>query len=506
MQSLTQLSSHLAIDLGASSGRAILGVLQSADSSDSAGKKLRIHELHRFEHFGQPTPTGPVWNLVDIWRNILEGMKSTASYCEQHELKLSSIGIDCWGVDWALLGPSGELLGLPHCYRDPQNDAICERVLKKLGGFDWLYSRTGIQKLAFNTVFQIAARFEKEPKLFEAAERLVFVPDLLHFWLSGNIAVERTIASTSALLNIETQDWDREIIERLGVPQRLFGPITDPGTRIGNVANEVLEVTGFEYDVSVVLPASHDTASAIAAVPAERGAQWAYLSTGTWSLLGAEIARPVTTAEACAFPFTNELGVEGTVRFLKNITGLWIIQELRREAADAHGKLPNFSEMMQQAQAADAFQVLFDTAAPQFLAPGNMSKKISDYGLKTDQSYVSELGDVVRSSLESLAICYRDTLKRLEAVLDRSFDTLHVVGGGCQNVLLNQFIADAVDCEIVCGPVEATAIGNLLVQALGVGTVGDLDELRSVVRRSFVPEIVAPSSAASRWDDKAIVR
>jgi len=507
------LSTHLAIDLGASSGRAIIGVIQGAnkteekttDGKTTDGKTLRIEELHRFEHIGQPTPVGPVWNLTDIWRNIIEGMKSAASYCSAHDLNLSSVGVDCWGVDWALLGQSGELLSMPHCYRDPQNDAIHQRILEKIGGFEWLYGRTGIQLMAINTIFQISARYEKEPKLFDAAAQFVFIPDLFHYWISGEVAVERTVASTSALLNIQTQDWDRELIERLGIPQHLFGSIADAGTKIGHVREAVLKATGLTGDIAVVLPASHDTASAIAAVPAKSNTNWAYLSSGTWSLLGAELAQPVTTKEACEFPFTNELGVNGTVRFLKNITGLWIIQELRRDCADENGNMPDFSEMMQQAENAEAFQVLFDTAAPQFLQAGEMSKKIADYGVRSGQAELRETGEFVRSSLESLALCYRDTLKRLEDVLGQTFDTLHVVGGGCQSVLLNQFIADAIDCEIICGPVESTAIGNVMVQAMGFGTVEGLDELRAIVRNSFDPQVVTPSSAKSKWQELNII-
>lgn len=498
-------TAHLAIDLGASSGRAILGLLESKPESTQPPRQVQLEELHRFEHLGQPTPTGPVWNLIDIWRNILEGMKLAVAACNQKGLALTSVGVDCWGVDWALLGESGELLSLPHCYRDPQNDAVCEEVLQQLGGNEWLYSRTGIQLMSLNTVFQIAARKKREPKLFAAASKLVFIPDLLNYWLSGTIAVERTIASTSSLLNVESGDWDTEILKRLDIPSSLFGPIIEPGAELGTVREDLVAITGVPQDLKIIAPASHDTASAIAAVPAESGTDWAYLSSGTWSLLGAELKQPNISSTAAEVPFTNELGIDGTVRFLKNITGLWMVQELQREFKQTGEGPFGFPELMEAAATATPFRTLVNPNDKEFSEPGNMAGKIAAYAQRTGQPVPRSVGELVRCSLESLAICSRDTLRQLEQVTGSVFSKLHIVGGGSKNELLNQFIADASNCTVIAGPGEATAIGNILVQGIGCGVVEDLEELRSIVRDSFTPVMFTPSDQAGQWIERSVM-
>ncbi len=498
-------TAHLAIDLGASSGRAILGLLDDAGSNDSSPRQVELRELHRFEHLGQPTPTGPVWNLVDIWRNILEGMKLAARVCNEEGLSLTSIGVDCWGVDWVLLGESGELLSLPHCYRDPQNDAVLDETLTQLGGAEWLYSRTGIQLMSINSIFQIAARRKREPKLFEAASKLLFIPDLLHYWLSGTIAVERTVASTSSLLNIESGDWDPEILNRLDVPQSLFGQLVEPGSEVGTVRDELVSLTGVPRDLKVIAPASHDTASAIAAVPAQEGTDWAYLSSGTWSLLGAELKQPNISPVAAKVPFTNELGIDGTVRFLKNITGLWMVQELQREFRQTREGNFDFPELMQAAAAATPFMAIVNPNDKLFSEPGNMAKKIADFAERTGQRVPQSVGELIRCSLESLAICSRETLRQLEEASGKSFSHLHIVGGGSKNELLNQFIADATGCSVIAGPSEATAVGNILVQGIGCGAVRDLEELRAIVRNSFTPVAFGPSDHAEGWNDHSVL-
>ncbi|MEM7457605.1 MAG: rhamnulokinase family protein [Planctomycetota bacterium] len=487
-------SAHLAIDLGASSGRAILGILSASP------KTLQIKEIHRFEHIGLPTPTGPVWNLTDIWRNILEGMKKTAAYCVQQHLELESIGVDTWGVDWALLGESGELLALPHCYRDPQNNAAHTEALEKLGGFPWLYERSGIQDMAINTLFQVYARFKEEPQLFAAARHLVFMPDLFHFWLSGKISVERSIASTSAMLNVANGTWDYQIFERLGMPTHLLGPIIDPGTRLGTVTAEVAGATGVPSTLAVVAPASHDTGSAVAAVPAETTEGWAYLSSGTWSLLGAELSKPNCSQAALEVPFTNELGIDGTVRFLKNITGLWMVQELRREHNEQNESETGFAELMQLAEAAEPCRTLVDPSFGEFLAPGNMAGKIAAFAERTGQPVPETIGQFVRCCLESLAFCYRDVLEKMQEVVGQSFSQLHVVGGGSKNSLLNQLTADITGMQVICGPAEATAIGNVLIQAIGCDQLADINELREVVKRCTSPEVVVPNPESAYPD------
>lgn len=465
---------HLAIDLGASSGRAIMGVLEGSPT------RLRLEEVHRFEHLGCPTPAGPVWDLTGIWHNILTGLTKASAWCVENSITLESIGVDTWGVDWTLVGSSGELIGLPHCYRDPQNEAACQKVLDKVGGFGRLYEQTGIQLLPFNTIFQIAARHEREPRLFDAAQRLVFLPDLFHYWLSGELATERTIASTSGMLDVESGEWCKALLNQLGLPTEILGPIVEPGSTIGTLREDVATATGASANLKVVVPASHDTASAVAAVPATEKQGWAYLSSGTWSLLGAELDHPVYNEAAQQGPFTNERGVCGTVRLLKNIAGLWLLQELRREVEQK-----DFAELVNEARAAEPGRTLIDPNYPEFAAPSDMAEKIRKFARNSNQPEPQSVGELVRCCLESLALCYSDTLIELETVVGNSLDRIHMVGGGIRNTLLNEFTASATGKSVVAGPVEATAAGNVLVQAMGCGELAGIEEIRQVLVNSF---------------------
>ncbi|QDS97244.1 rhamnulokinase [Adhaeretor mobilis] len=483
---------HLAIDLGASSGRAIVGVLAGSPL------KLQLEEVHRFEHSPCPTPTGPVWNLTGIWQHILTGLRAGAAWCKENDAELQSVGVDTWGVDWTLLGASGELLALPHCYRDPANDAACERVLEELGGFEPLYERTGIQLMPLNTIFQLAARHAAEPRLFDAASRLVFLPDLFHYWLSGELSCERTIASTSSLLAVESGEWDTSLIEQLGLPSELFAPLIEPGTKLGTLRAEIAKETGTAANVQVVLPASHDTGSAIAAVPAVGDASWGYLSSGTWSLLGVERDTPVYSTAAREAPFTNERGAQRTIRLLKNIAGLWLIQELKRDL-EKEGQQASFAHLVKEAEAAEPGRTIINPDRAEFAAPGDMRAKIRQFALETKQEVPETTGQYARCCLESLALCYGRTIGQLEGVLGESLDVLHIVGGGIQNTLLNRMAAEVVSKPVVTGPVEATAVGNLMVQAMGCGEVGNLSEVRQTVARSFDLETIEPTQTA-RWE------
>ena len=480
-------TAHLAIDLGASSGRAIVGVLEGRPV------RLRMEEVHRFKHLACPTPAGPVWDLTGIWQSILTGLRAGAAWCRENDVELQTIGVDTWGVDWTLLGKSGELLTLPHCYRDPQNEPASERVLEQLGGFERLYSRTGIQLLPFNTLFQVAARYEQEPKLFDAADRLVFVPDLLSYWLSGEVATERTIASTSSIISVETGDWDYELLSQLGLPTPILGPIVEPGTKLGPLLGEVADATGASSSVQVVATASHDTAAAIAAVPATGDASWAYVSSGTWSLLGAELDSPLVTEAARAVPFTNEQGIGQTVRFLKNIAGMWFVQQYRQDL-EKQGEQWDFAQMTSEAEAEEPFRTLVDPNSPDFASAGNIVEKMRLCARRTEQPEPETVGQAVRCWLESLALSYRHTLEQLESVVGQTFDELHIVGGGIQNKLLNQMTADTLCRPVICGPVEATAIGNVMVQAMGSGEVSDISELRQIVARSSELERYEPGA------------
>jgi rhamnulokinase len=475
------MQAHLAIDLGASSGRAIVGALH-----ESSGKplQLRLQEVHRFEHHVHETPKGPIWDLAGIWRHLLTGLAAAAEWCRENHVELKSIGVDTWGVDWVLVDKQGELLGLPHCYRDPQNEVACQQVLAKVGGFEALYERTGIQMLPFNTLFQLQARYVAEPAMFAAADRLLFLPDLLHFWLSGEQATELSIASTSSMLNVDRGDWDRELLSSLGLPTEILGTIVEPGTPLGRLKSEIAQQTGAPADLQVIIPASHDTASAVAAVPAKADSDWAYLSSGTWSLLGAELTTPVSTAAAREVPFTNERGVGGTIRFLKNIAGLWLVQELQRDF-QRQGHERTFEQLAAEARSAEAGRTVIDPDFPEFATAGDMSNKIQRYANDTGQAVPETMGQLVRCCLEGLARSYAKTLDQLRQVSGTNIDVLHLVGGGTQNELLNELTAQAVDCDVTVGPIEATAIGNTLVQAMACGRFANLPELREVVTHSF---------------------
>lgn len=502
---------YLGIDLGASSGRAILGVLSKLAGGPP---RLQLEEVHRFEHQMCPTPSGPVWNLTGIWLDVLEGMRRAQRWCADEECELISVGVDAWGVDWSVVGASGELLALPHCYRDPQNEVACQSVLKQISKAE-LYEQTGIQLMPINSIFQVVARNQAEPALMRAAQRLLFIPDLIHYWLSGEMMNERTVASTSGLLSVETGDWDFELMQKLGLPEHLFGDLIEPGTIVGSVSEAVAHATGVSPSLKVVAPGSHDTASAVAAVPVSgdpdkrnrgdgdkkreskasiiepaatgREQLWAYLSSGTWSLLGIESMSRCATPAARDIPFTNELGLEGTTRFLKNIAGLWLVQELRRERQTL-GEEVSFAELTQQAAAAEPCRTLIDPNAAQFAAPGNFAAKIREFARVTDQPEPETLGDLVRCCLDSLALCYLQTIKSLERVRNVEITRLHIVGGGIKNRLLSKITAAAIQRPVICGPVEATAVGNVLVQAIGCGELAGLTELREVVANSFSPE------------------
>jgi rhamnulokinase len=475
-------SAYLAIDLGAESGRAIVGALDRG--------RLEIHELHRFGNRPQRMPTGLHWDVLGLWREVLEGARKAVAWAAENSRALRSIGVDTWGVDFALLGRSGELLGTPHCYRDARNAAAFEKTIAAIGRAA-IYDATGIQFMALNTLYQLVAWRDADAQILERADKLLFMPDVMHYLLTGRAVNEATIASTSQMIDARTGRWATALLERLCLPTQMLGQIVSPGTRLGTLRADVAADIGADHRLEVIAPASHDTASAVAAVPAERGTDWCFLSSGTWSLLGAELDEPCLTAAARDAPFTNEGGVGGTTRFLKNIAGLWLVQECRREFA-ARGEECDYDRLIASAQAAPPFCTLIDPDQPPLGAPGRMLEKIAELARATDQPAPREIGQFMRCCLESLALSYRRTLRQLEAVLGRTFNVLHIVGGGARNTLLNQMTADAIDRRVVVGPPEATALGNILVQALGDGALRDRFEIRRVVSDSVRPTIYEP--------------
>jgi rhamnulokinase len=463
----------LAFDLGAESGRAVLGRFD--------GDCLQLEVVHRFANGSVRTLDNLHWDVLRLHGEMLAGLRK----CAAEQGGLDGLGIDTWGVDFALLGRGDTLLGNPRHYRDPHTEHVMEEAFRRVPREE-VFRQTGIQFMRFNTLFQLLALQRDRSPLLEVAESLLFMPDLFHFFLTGVKANEFTDATTSQLYNPTTRGWARELIRAFSLPERIFGPLVEPGTVLGPLRPTVAADTGLGA-VPVILPATHDTGSAVAAVPATsgtRGPGWAYISSGTWSLMGTELPAPLLDDRALRCNFTNEGGVAGTIRFLKNIMGLWLVQECRRcwqRAGRDHG----YDELARLAAAAPPFGSVINPDDPSFLLPASMPAALADFCRRTGQPAPEEPGAVVRCALEGLALRYRWVLERLEELLGGKLEVIHVVGGGCQNELLCQLTADACNRPVLAGPVEATAIGNVLVQALGLGLLGSLAEAREVVRRSF---------------------
>lgn len=488
---------YLAIDLGAESGRVIVGILEN--------DRLRLEEIHRFMHEAVWLPTGLHWNITGIWREIIAGLQKAAGWAKANHVELVSVGVDTWGVDWALVDKAGELVGLPHAYRDPRNNAAYEEVLAKLGA-ERIYQTTGIQFMALNTLYSLYAHKKADPGALAAADALIFIPDLLHYWLSGERWIEATIASTSQMIDCHTGDWARDMLGELDLPTNILGSITAPASVIGTLRQPIAEETGLPTTLRVVAPASHDTGSAVAAVPGEPAsaggeADWCYISSGTWSLLGAELKTPCVTPAAQAASFTNELGINNTFRFLKNIAGLWLVQECRRDLARQGTEL-DYPTLARFAEQSPALRTIVHPDYAPFQAPGAMLQKMTEYAHVTAQPKPTSPGEFVRCALESLALAYRDKLATLESILGRRFEVIHIVGGGGKNTLLSQMTADATGRRVVVGPYEATAIGNALVQAMAIGQVRDLAHLRRIVAASSDLVVHQPTHT-SDWDTAA---
>jgi rhamnulokinase len=474
----------LAFDLGAESGRAVLGRLD--------GGRLELAEKHRFAN-----PNGRMngrlqWNVLAQWEELKTGLKKAASDAAGG---LDGIGVDTWGVDFGLIAPSGELLANPIMYRDGHTDGILQQAFAQVER-EKLFEATGIQFIKFNSLFQLMAMRRAKSSLLEAAQTLLFMPDLFHYLFSGVRKSELSIASTSQMYDPRKRDWAFAILGELGIPTRLLAPIVQPGTVLGDLSPAIAQECGVGR-TAVIAPASHDTASAVAAVPAE-GEKWCYISSGTWSLMGVELDEPVITSQSLAYNYTNEIGVSGKVRFLKNIMGMWLVQECRRQW-QSQGYDHGYAELTEMASRAGGFGALIDPDHEPFLSPGNMVGKIERFCQETRQKPPITRGDFVRACLDSLALTYRRTLAGLEEITGRKIDVIHIVGGGSQNELLNQMTADACGRSVVAGPVEATAAGNILVQAMAVGAVKTVAEMRSIVRGSFNVKRFEPGDAG-KWD------
>ena len=474
----------LAFDLGAESGRAILGIL--------SGANLALRELHRFPNTPVHLPQGMYWNVFRLFQEIQEGIRLGC----QDGASVAGIGVDTWGVDFGLLGEDGTVVENPRCYRDPRTDGILEKAFAVMPR-EALYRRTGIQFLQFNTLFQLFAMKLQNASALPVASRMLHVPDLLNYWLTGRAVSERTIASTSQIYNPVSHAWDRDLLAKFGVDSRILGELVEPGALLGPLSPAVRDAAHTKCEVPVYASAGHDTACAVAAAPAAPGKNWCYVSSGTWSLMGAELTAPVMDSRALAHSFTNEIGVGGSIRFLKNIMGLWLLQECRRAWA-ADGTEFTYGHLAKAALAATPFQAVVDPDA--FLAPGRMPEKIQEYCRRPAQQVPEGPAQITRVILESLAVCYRKVLLDLEDCLGRRMDVIHIVGGGSRNSVLNQFVADATDRHVVAGPAEATAIGNVLVQAIGSGLIENHAKAREVVRNSFEVQHFEPQNSAG-WEN-----
>jgi len=475
---------HVAIDLGASGGRVMVGRF-------GAGGRVELHEAHRFANGGVRVGDTLHWDALRIWSEIRVGLARVAQIARG---PIVSVGVDTWGVDFGLLDRDGRLLSAPVHYRDRRTEGGVERLLAQVPAAR-LYDRTGIEILPINTLVQLRALVDRDDPSLKIAERLAMMPDLMHGWLSGVVATERTIASTTQLLGLDGA-WATDLAEEAGVPGQLLGRLVDPGTVLGPLLPWLAEESGLDPALQVVAPAGHDTACAVAASDGLETA--AYLSSGTWSLMGALSDAPVTTERARVAGFTNERAAGGDVRLQRNLAGLWPLQAcLRRWRADGHDL--DWDEVIARADAAPADGPLVDLSDPAFLAPPDMEAALQGWCRDRGQRPPSGVGEVARCCLESLALAHRGALRDLEQVAGRRFDALRVVGGGSRNDLLAQWTADACGVPAIAGPVEATALGNVLVQAVAMGTVASLDEGReriaaSTPRRRFAPR------ADGDWD------
>ena len=481
----------LAVDLGASGGRVVSGAFD--------GRLLELEEIHRFENGPVSMGGELVWDLVRLWQEVVTGLRAAAG---RHRRAVATVGVDTWGVDFSFLGPDGSLLANPVCYRDARTAgmlAAAEKIVPR----EEIFAATGLQFMEINSLYQLLALKGRQSSVLAAADRMLMIPDILHWLLSGEPSNEHTNASTTQCYDPQNRDWAFGMLERFGLPKRVFGPLAEPGVSLGLLRKDLAADTGLS-GVRVVLPGTHDTASAVAAVPASEPPSsrpdWCYVSLGTWALVGAELDRPLVTPACLARNFTNEGGIGGTTRLLKNVCGLWLVQQCRASWQRA-GKAWSWEQLTSLAAEAAPLVTLVDPNHPSLVAPADMPDAIRSLAKSVGEPVPESTGAVVRAALESVAAAVRKTLEELDALLGRRVSRIHVVGGGVKNALLCQMIADATNRLVLAGPVEATAIGNLLVQLLAEGNTVDLRSVRSIVRDSFEITRYEPRDHA-RWTDR----
>jgi rhamnulokinase len=472
-----------AVDLGASSGRVMVGRVES--------DRLELEEAHRFANIPVEARGTLHWDILSLFRGVLDGLRAAGR--GGHDL--AGIGIDSWAIDYGLLDSEGNLLGNPVHYRDPRTGGVMAKVLDIVPA-DELYRTTGIQQLPFNTLYQLVAA-TKTPQL-RAADTLLQIPDLIAYWLTGEIGAEATNASTTQLYDVRTRRWATDLMERLGLPVRVFPELREPGDPAGRLLPRVAEQTGLPTGTPVIAVGSHDTASAVVGVPA-RGERFAYISCGTWALVGLELDGPVLSEASRLANFTNEGGVDGRIRYLRNVMGLWLLQESMRWW-EATGSAVDLSALLAEAARVPAFAALVDPDRPEFLSPGDMPARIAAACRRTEQSVPDTPAQLVRCILDSLAVAFRRTVREAQELSGHEIDVVHLVGGGVRNGLLCQLTADACNRPVLAGPVEAASLGNALVQARTLGAIdGGLAELRALITHTHVLSRYEPTGDDAVW-------
>ena len=484
---------YLGVDVGAESGRVMAGLWD--------GRHIRLQEIHRFSN--GPVPLGNTlrWDLLHLWKEIRDGLILAGKSCG----KARSIGVDTWGVDYVLQDRQGEWLGLPFCYRDERTKGLVAELCALLPRQE-IFEASGLQFMEINTLVQLLAAQRNHPHLLAQAHRMLMIPDWIHWALCGASVAEFSNATTTQCLHPKTRTWSTGLLDKLGIPSHFLPEIVSAGTDLGSLRPELAKLPGLG-STRIVAPATHDTGSAVVGIPAgDHGyGKWAYISSGTWSLMGVEVAEANLSAEALHLNFTNEGGVDGTYRLLKNIVGMWLLQQLKR-GFEARGGNSSYGDLVQLAAQAAPLRSLVNPDAPQFLRPTDMIGAVQDFCRKSAQPIPETEGELVRCVLESLALRYRQVLDSLQKITGNRIEVIHIVGGGSRNALLNQFTADACQRPVVAGPIEATALGNVLFQAKAAGELQSVSEIRSVVRDSFAHEMreVHPhTESLADWDTAA---